>query len=243
MSKLRKGLNILGIIALVSLVIYLIMSIQYSLIDISRKIDINYHLTTIRQYQSEKTSNTMSRMIEANLYIYNSTTGHTGSGTHITLKGEHYILSCAHLIDNPSDVIRARDDTLRESELVLVKYNQKFDLALYRIVNPAVANNRYVELGIQEPEIGNSIIIVGNPHGELNIVTEGIVARKETKGYLLTNLAFFGNSGGGMYYKGELVGVVTQLRSLQELPKFIYTNYSYGIGLRAVNIFLEEYLK
>jgi len=176
---------------------------------------------------------------KANLLIINMTRGCTGSGTHIRIKNQDYIISVAHLIDDENDILLAKGDDGKFYDISVVKYNEATDLALFKI-NKACPELPSLELSKEYPKEGSEVIIVGNPAGEIDIVTEGIIAKVDSLYYTVTNLVFYGNSGGALLYKGKIIGVVSQLDCKIKAP--VYVNYGKCVKINIINQFLEEFL-
>ena len=180
----------------------------------------------------------IQKLVGANVMMINRTMQCMGSGTHVKIKNKHYILSCAHLINYPDEqmVVIMEDGT--EHPLKYVNHHQHFDLSLFEVQTNAVRNLPYVEIAEEGPEIGSAVLLIGNPAGNINVVTSGIVAKMYPYAYLMTNLIYSGNSGGGIFYKGKLVGVATQIR-INSRGGVIFVNYSYGTNLKTIKFFLE----
>jgi len=174
---------------------------------------------------------------KANLLILNMTRGCTGSGTHIRIKNQDYILSVAHLIDDENDILWAIGDNKEKYNLSIVKYNEATDLALFKI-NKACPELPYLEISEEFPIEGSEVLIIGNPAGETDIVTEGIIAKVDSLHYTVTNLVYYGNSGGALLYKGKIIGVVSQLDCKIKPP--VYVNYGKCVNLTIIKEFLKE---
>jgi len=173
---------------------------------------------------------------KANILVVNMSQLVQGSGTHIKIKGNNYILSCAHLITEPDDFVWAYLDDGNLHPLEIVKLNKEKDLALFRIYN--VDNLLALEISDIEPKEGSEVIVIGNPDGLYDVFTDGIIASIEKKGYLLSNLTYFGNSGGAVLYNGKIVGVISQLRVYYDIPVFV--NYGFSSKLQMIKEFLGD---
>jgi hypothetical protein len=172
---------------------------------------------------------------EANLIIYNSTEGTGGSGTHIKIRGNSYILSVAHMLNKKDDRLFGITNDGTFYPLTLEKLDKKHDLSLFKI--KGIEDLPYLEIAEEAPKPGSEIVIIGNPDSLEDIVTEGIIAKTTKTGYIFTNLVFFGNSGGAILYKGKIVGVVSKLRTYFGFP-IIFVNYGYGVNLEILQQFL-----
>ena len=167
----------------------------------------------------------------ANVLVYNITKGITGSGIHIKINGKSYVLSCSHLIKDIEDDIVADIYSL-----TLVKYSPKEDLALYRFnYKPDLP---YLEISNIAPTEGSEVLIVGNPGGLIDVVTDGTIAKTGNQYYIMTNKIYFGNSGGAILYRGKIIGVVTQFKIWFAFP--VIVNHAYGCNLETLQEFLAE---
>ena len=195
--------------------------------------------TLSNDYQAVDVPN-VEKLTGANFLIINRSAGCLGAGTHVKIKNKHYVLSCAHLLSGPQDRLVVRDNDNQEYPIELIKVDTLNDLALFRVYVSELMNQPYVEISEVYPKVGSKIVVVGNPGGNIDIVTTGNISKIHDSDYLLTNLIYCGNSGGGMFYKGKLVGVVTQIRVFNK--SYIYVNFGYGPNLKIVRRFLEEEL-
>ena len=148
------------------------------------------------------------------------TTGGAGSGVILTEDG--YIITNAHVIldnnqQNVADTITVRLTDGTEYPAEVKAYDTDEDIAIVKIDAKGL---KAVKCGDSDKlVVGQELIIVGNPLGELGgTVTNGIVSATEreiqvggvTMHLIQTNAAVnLGNSGGGMFnMRGELVGIV-----------------------------------
>ena len=51
------------------------------------------------------------------------------------------------------------------------------------------------------------IYVIGNTNGLVDVITQGVIAKKGKKVIRFTNSIWYGNSGGAILYKGKIVGV------------------------------------
>jgi hypothetical protein len=173
---------------------------------------------------------------EANVLIGNMTYGCAGSGTHIKIDGNSYILTCAHLLENLDDLVLALLDNGDMCPLKLVKINTDKDLALFKIYNSNFAS---IEIGTESPIPGSQILVIGNPDSMVDVITDGVISTVLPEGYLFTNIIYFGNSGGAMIYKNKLVGVVSQIRVYNEFLG-VMVNYGFAVKLDDIEEFLGD---
>ena len=178
-----------------------------------------------------------AKYLDANVEIYNTTASAKGAGTHIKIQDVSYVLSCAHLLKDDSDVMTAYDNDRNTYILVLVEQNKDMDLALFKIL--FAGNLPYLELGQNEPPIGSEVLIVGNPNGFTDIITSGLISQYYQDGYLVENKVYFGNSGGALIYKDQIVGVLNSLYSVSH--DNVTISYGHAIGLPIIEDFLRGY--
>lgn len=124
-------------------------------------------------------------------------------------------MTCAHLLVKQGNELIAIDDDDNEYPLSYVKINPLNDLALFEISN--IINLPYLEISDVDPKIGSEVLVIGNPDYFMDVVSDGIIAKNEKGKYYITNVAYYGSSGGSVLYKGKIVGVVRQ----------IYTNHEF----------------
>ena len=173
---------------------------------------------------------------QANVLVGNVNEGIEGSGTHIKINGESYLLTCAHLIiENEDDIIGILDNGDMHP-LQLVKINRETDLALFKIYG--VGDLPYFKIADVEPKEGSEIIVVGNPNRMTDVITDGILAKINEEGYIFTNLIYSGSSGGAMLYKGKVIGIVSEFRVCFTPP--IFVNYGYAVKLNTIKDFLGD---
>ena len=171
------------------------------------------------------------KLQEANLFVFNISKGYCGSGTHIKINGESYLLTCSHLIKDIGD-----DFIFDVYGAGLVKIDRKNDLALFKFnIEP---NLDYIEISDVAPTVGSEVYIIGNPDEMIDVLTDGVVANIGKGYYIATNKIFFGNSGGAIIYNSKLIGVVTQFRIEFAFP--VITNYAYAVDLETVKEFLSD---
>lgn len=183
--------------------------------------------------------NNVKNIKEANVLIRNMTNFSSGSGTHIRINNDDYVLTVAHLIDESLEtnnlVIITDIGTKVETEIV--KYNKKLDLALLKV--PRLKNTAYLELADKAPKEGSEVVVIGNPAGFLDVISNGIVAQLNNEGYyLITNKIYFGNSGGCMLYKGKIAGVMSCLYSYAHMG--VAQNYGGVVLLENIKAFLGD---
>jgi len=140
-----------------------------------------------------------------------------GSGFFISPDG--YILTCAHVVENATEIIVRLTDR-REFVARVVGADRRSDVALLKIDASGLPQVR-----IGEPErvrVGEWVLAIGSPFGFENSVTAGIVSakgrslpRENYVPFIQTDVAINpGNSGGPLFnLKGEVIGVNSQIYS------------------------------
>ena len=143
----------------------------------------------------------------------------SGAGSGVIISSDGYILTCAHVVDGASTITVTIND--KDYTATLVGEDTTSDIAVIKIdadgLTPATVGNS------DGLKVGQSVMAVGNPLGELGgTVTGGMISalnRSVTiQGSNSTNTMSLiqmdasvspGNSGGGLFnMNGELVGIV-----------------------------------
>lgn len=156
-------------------------------------------------------------LIKSNLLLVNLTIKVMGSGTVINIKGQKYILTAGHLLENKDDDLVIVTKKGKYIPLEVVKFSKKVDLLLLKtkkveLLFPAV------EISNKYPPVGSTVYVVGNPADLTDMVTKGILSNntEDLHFYFCSVPSFFGNSGGAVYYKNKLVGVSSFILPLSE---------------------------
>ena len=143
----------------------------------------------------------------------------SGAGSGVIISSDGYILTCAHVVDGASTITVTIDD--KDYTATLVGEDTTSDVAVIKIdatgLTPATVGDS------DSLKVGQSVMAVGNPLGELGgTVTGGMISalnRSVTiQGTSSTNTMSLiqmdasvspGNSGGGLFnMSGELIGIV-----------------------------------
>ena len=143
----------------------------------------------------------------------------SGAGSGVIISSDRYILTCAHVVDGASSITVTIDD--KDYTATLVGEDTTSDVAVIKIdatgLTPATVGDS------DNLKVGQSVMAVGNPLGELGgTVTGGMISalnRSVTiQGTSSTNTMSLiqmdasvspGNSGGGLFnMNGELIGIV-----------------------------------
>jgi serine protease Do len=141
-----------------------------------------------------------------------------GEGSGFILSADGYILTNAHVVDDPREVTVRMTDR-REYRAKVVGVDERTDVAVLKI---DARNLPVVQVGNPEGlKAGEWVIAIGSPFGFENSVTAGIVsATSRSLGdaytpFIQTDVAVNpGNSGGPLFnLKGEVVGINSQIYS------------------------------
>jgi len=143
----------------------------------------------------------------------------SGAGSGVIISSDGYILTCAHVVDGASTITVTIND--KDYTAALVGEDTTSDIAVIKIdadgLTPATVGDS------DSLKVGQSVMAVGNPLGELGgTVTGGMISalnRSVTiQGSSSTNTMSLiqmdasvspGNSGGGLFnMNGELIGIV-----------------------------------
>ena len=143
----------------------------------------------------------------------------SGAGSGVIISSDGYILTCAHVVDGASTITVTIGD--KDYTAALVGEDTTSDIAVIKIdadgLTPATVGNS------DSLKVGQSVMAVGNPLGELGgTVTGGMISalnRSVTiQGSSSVNTMSLiqmdasvspGNSGGGLFnMNGELIGIV-----------------------------------
>ena len=143
----------------------------------------------------------------------------SGAGSGVIISSDGYILTCAHVVDGASTITVTIGD--KDYTATLVGEDTTSDIAVIKIdadgLTPATVGNS------DSLKVGQSVMAVGNPLGELGgTVTGGMISALNrsvtiqgsssvnTKSLIQMDASVSpGNSGGGLFnMNGELVGIV-----------------------------------
>ncbi|MBO4360141.1 MAG: trypsin-like peptidase domain-containing protein [Eubacteriaceae bacterium] len=196
---------------------------------------------------SEMTQNSVvqisTEMIQTSIYMQQYITSGAGSG--VILSEDGYIVTNNHVIANATSVsVTLFDGTVYEASVVAA--DEMTDLAIIKI---EASGLKPVILGDSDSvRVGDSVMIVGNPLGELGgSVSHGIISATdrsisvEGKPMVLlqTDAAINpGNSGGAMFNMyGELIGIVNAKSTGSSID-----NLGFAIPVSTAKPVIEELL-
>ena len=143
----------------------------------------------------------------------------SGAGSGVIISSDGYILTCAHVVDGASTITVTIGD--KDYTATLVGEDTTSDIAVIKIdadgLTPATVGNS------DSLKVGQSVMAVGNPLGELGgTVTGGMISALNRSVTIQGSSSVYtmsliqmdasvspGNSGGGLFnMNGELVGIV-----------------------------------
>jgi len=137
----------------------------------------------------------------------------SGEGSGFFISADGYILTNNHVV---KDAVKVKILNVDKEEFTakIIGTDPKTDLALLKI---NVTNVPYVNLGDSSSvEVGEWVLAIGNPFGQVSTVTAGIISAKgrqlglaQYEDFLQTDAAInMGNSGGPLInMKGEAIGI------------------------------------
>ena len=165
----------------------------------------------------------------------------SGAGSGVIISSDGYILTCAHVVDGASTITVTIGD--KDYTATLVGEDTTSDIAVIKIdadgLTPATVGNS------DSLKVGQSVMAVGNPLGELGgTVTGGMISalnRSVTiQGSSSVNTMSLiqmdasvspGNSGGGLFnMNGELVGIVNAKSSSRPINDATLMASLMGLG-------------
>ncbi len=171
-----------------------------------------------------------------------------GSGT--TLKhnrGEKLIvITAAHVVNKEDVKYFVSLPYLKELIAVNVKkIDEKLDLAILESVNVMKENGAYVLIS-KKAYVGDKVWAIGCPLGDKFVVSSGNISNistndKDVEVIRTTSPIFFGNSGGGLFLNGELVGVMSSAQMLVLKNSIIVVpGAGFAISYNVVSKFLQK---
>jgi len=156
-----------------------------------------------------------------------------GSGSFVS---PSIILTNAHVVGNNSTVsVDTHDNHPDNNKLKgkVVKVDKNIDLALVEL-----NGLKYTPLKLADSAVhGEFCLVLGNPGGEFQSVTFGIVAHNDRGDYIETDARINpGNSGGAVINeRGELIGVPSH----KIVPSPAFDNQNYAIRIKRVKEFIK----
>lgn len=174
--------------------------------------------------------------------------GTVGIGTGFIVSSSGVIITNFHVIAGayPAMIKLTNGDIY--DDILIIDFDERRDIAIIKIKGWDLP---VVELGNSELiKIGEQIIVIGNPQGLENSVTDGLVSgiRDSGDGYNVHQISAPispGSSGSPVFNrKGEVIGIATSsIEDGQNLNFSVPINYARGLISEDVKMDLEEFSK
>jgi len=173
-------------------------------------------------------------------------TGELGFGSGVVLDSSGVIVTNHHVIEGEPYLSIALSNGDIYDDVRVLDVDVRRDLAVLKI---KAFNLSAVALGDSDDiQVGESVVLVGNPQGYDRTVSEGVVSalRKDPDGYRLIQTSApisQGSSGGGMFNNnGALIGIVSAaVPDAQNLNFAVPINYARGLTLEGAGMTLVEF--
>lgn len=178
--------------------------------------------------------------VTTNYFGYQTTAAASGSGFIISSNG--YILTNNHVIDDANEIkVTMYDGTVYGAELI--GCDESNDIAVLKIdakdLTPVVLGDS------DNMMVGDSVIAIGNPLGELTFsLTQGVVSALDRKvtiedtamNLIQTDCAInAGNSGGALFNKyGEVIGITNAKYSSRSTSEASIDNVGFAIPVNSI---------
>ena len=226
-------------------------SMTTSAINVS-KIDTSKEMTAAEVYAANVNSTVgITTSITTNYWGYQTTAAASGSGFILTADG--YILTNYHVIENSNSVkVTMYDGTSYDA--TIVGYDESNDIAVLKIdatgLTPVVLGDS------DELNVGDSVVAIGNPLGELTFsLTSGAVSALNREVTLSSNVTMdliqtdcainSGNSGGALFnLYGEVIGITNaKYSSSGSSGEASIDNIGFAIPINSVRSIVESIIK
>jgi serine protease Do len=223
---------------------------EQTVIDIN-KIDTSKLLSAAEVYAANVNSTVgITTSITTNYWGVQSTSAASGSGFIISQDG--YVLTNHHVIED-SDSITVTMYSGEDYEAELIGYDESNDIAVLKIEAEDLAP---VVLGDSDNlNVGDSVIAIGNPLGELTFsLTAGKISAKDREvtfsngvmmNLLQTDCAInSGNSGGALFnLYGEVIGVTNAKYSGSTQGSASIDNIGFAIPLNSIRGIIDSIIE
>ena len=228
----------------------LVGSRETQAVDLAQ-IDTSKEMTTAEVYAQNVNSTVgITTSITTNYWGYQTTSAASGSGFIITEDG--YILTNYHVVQSSDSItITMYDGTAYDA--VLVGYDESLDTAVLKV---EAENLVPVVLGDSDAlNVGDSVIAIGNPLGELTFsLTAGAVSALNrevtmssgvTMDLIQTDCAInSGNSGGALFnLYGEVIGITNAKYSSSSSSEASIDNIGFAIPINDVMHIVESIIE
>lgn len=195
--------------------------------------------------------------------IFNETYTSDYAGSGVIVSSDGYIVTNNHVVVNEKAKLTVKLSNGKSYEAKIIGTDPKTDLALLKIEAKDLTFAKFSDS--DKAEIGDNVIVIGNPLGKGTSVTTGIISVKdkmvtvgdEVQDLIQTNAAVNqGNSGGGLFnIGGELIGIINSKSSgngiegmgyaipsnvtvsvIDELKQYGYVKSRATLGITTTNI-------
>ena len=222
-----------------------------TVIDIN-KIDTSKLMTAAEVYAANvhSTVGITTSITSSNFWGQQTTSAASGSGFIISNDG--YILTNFHVIDDASKVTVSAYDG-KSYDAKIVGYDESNDIAVLKVEAEGLSP---VVLGDSENlNVGDSVVAIGNPLGELTFtLTTGVISAKDreitfsdgmTMNLLQTDCAInSGNSGGALFnLYGEVIGVTNAKYSSSSGGEASIDNIGFAIPMNSIRSIVESIIE
>ena len=216
------------------------------------KVDGKQQLTMPEVYAANVNSTVgITTSITTNYWGYQTTAAASGSGFILTADG--YILTNYHVIENSNSVKVTMYDGA-SYDATIVGYDESNDIAVLKIdatgLTPVVLGDS------DELNVGDSVVAIGNPLGELTFsLTSGAVSALNREVTLSSNVTMdliqtdcainSGNSGGALFnLYGEVIGITNaKYSSSGSSGEASIDNIGFAIPINSVRSIVESIIK
>lgn len=157
----------------------------------------------------------------------------TGSG--FCAFDKHYIVTNFHVIDGAYKIKMVCDDNTKMDINNVLIFNMNSDLAIlessYELTPLKIVNSSKIK-------IGDKIITIGSPEGQLNTISTGIISNTEVDKHIMITAPISPGSSGGVLLnsKYRVIGITNATYASEESQ-----NLNYAIDISLLNSLYEQY--
>lgn len=218
----------------------------------TNKIDTSKVMTPAQVYAANVNSTVgITTAVTTNFWGYQTTSAASGSG--FILSDDGYILTNHHVIEDSSSIsVALYDGTDYDAELI--GYDASNDIAVLKVDAEGLVP---VVLGDSENlNVGDSVVAIGNPLGELTFsLTQGVISAMDRQVTLSTGSTMTllqtdcsinsGNSGGPLFnLYGEVIGITNAKYSNNgSASEASIENIGFAIPLNDVMVIVESIIE
>lgn len=153
----------------------------------------------------------MRRAFESSVIVFSIGTqrGATGSGNLVTIDGEIYIVTAAHVVED-SIFANAVEKNGNALPIEIVKVDKEKDVALLKPLQPLQVS-KPAKIKIKDDNlIGKPVVHCGHPASYTFNVSRGIISGYHQGYYLVSSMTLPGASGSIVFgEKGDMIGIVS----------------------------------